>query len=131
LNVLLPLQIITGALMWGVQRWPAVAESLGGLPYLAPFHTLIAWLFAAFIVAHVYLTTTGAKPLTAIQAIEAGHLKPDTDADQLVYELDGLFVALMREARFLRDPRAAERAWLAYERLISSLLAAPERRPRH
>ena len=68
---------------------------------------------------------------TAIQAIEAGHLKPDTDADQLVYELDGLFVALMREARFLRDPRAAERAWLAYERLISSLLAAPERRPRH
>ena len=68
---------------------------------------------------------------TAIQAIEAGHLKPETDADQLVYELDGLFVALMREARFLRDPRAAERAWCAYERLIGSLLAAPERRTRH
>jgi len=68
---------------------------------------------------------------TALQAIEAGHLKPDTDADQLVYELDGLFVALMREARFLRDPRAADRAWCAYERLIASLLAAPERRTRH
>ncbi|HOY37648.1 TetR/AcrR family transcriptional regulator [Piscinibacter sp.] len=68
---------------------------------------------------------------TAIQAIEAGHLKPDTDAEQLVYELDGLFVALMREARFLRDPRAADRAWCAYERLIASLLAAPERRTRH
>jgi len=68
---------------------------------------------------------------TAIQAIEAGHLKPDTDAEQLVYELDGLFVALMREARFLRDPRAADRAWCAYERLIASQLAAPERRTRH
>ncbi len=68
---------------------------------------------------------------TAIQAIEAGHLNPDTDAEQLVYELDGLFVALMREARFLRDPRAADRAWCAYERLITSLLAAPERRTRH
>ena len=68
---------------------------------------------------------------TVIQAIEAGHLKPDTDAEQLVYELDGLFVALMREARFLRDPRAADRAWCAYERLIASLLAAPERRTRH
>ena len=34
--------------------------ALGGLPYLAPFHTLIAWLLATFIVAHVYLTTTGA-----------------------------------------------------------------------
>jgi len=68
---------------------------------------------------------------TAIQAIEAGHLNPDTDAEQLVYELDGLFVALMREARFLRDPRAADRAWCAYERLIASQLAAPERRTRH
>ncbi len=68
---------------------------------------------------------------TAIQAIEAGHLNPDTDAEQLVYELDGLFVALMREARFLRDPRAADRAWCAYERLITSLLAAPERRTRN
>ncbi len=32
LNVLLPLQIITGILMWGVQRWPEVAARLGGLP---------------------------------------------------------------------------------------------------
>jgi AcrR family transcriptional regulator len=58
---------------------------------------------------------------TVLQAVEAGHLTPDLDADQLVFELDGLFVALMREARFLRDPRAADRAWTAYERLIGSL----------
>ena len=60
---------------------------------------------------------------TVIQAIDAGHLKPDTDADQLVFEMDGLFVALMRDARFLRDPRAADRAWATYERLIRSLQA--------
>ncbi len=58
---------------------------------------------------------------TVIQAIDAGHLNPDTDADQLVFELDGLFVALMRDARFLRDPRAADRAWQAYQRIIASL----------
>ncbi|WP_372527549.1 TetR/AcrR family transcriptional regulator [Piscinibacter sp.] len=58
---------------------------------------------------------------TVIQAIDAGHLKPDTEADQLVFELDGLFVALMRDARFLRDPRAADRAWQAYQRIIASL----------
>jgi len=57
---------------------------------------------------------------TVIQAIDAGHLLRDTDADQLVFEIDGLFVALMREARFLRDPRAADRAWATYERLIRS-----------
>jgi AcrR family transcriptional regulator len=59
-----------------------------------------------------------------IQAIDAGHLRPDIDADQLVFEMDGLFVALMRDARFLRDIRAADRAWIAYERMIHSLQPA-------
>jgi thiosulfate reductase cytochrome b subunit len=72
LNVLLPLQILTGALMWGVQRWPAIATRLGELPFLAPTHTLIAWLFASFIVMHVYLTTTGHTPLASIRAMMLG-----------------------------------------------------------
>ncbi|MBN2470701.1 MAG: cytochrome b/b6 domain-containing protein, partial [Anaerolineae bacterium] len=73
LNVLLPLQIITGILMWGAQTWPEVANALGGLPVLAPFHTLIAWLFATFIVAHVYLTTTvGRQPTDGIKAMIVG-----------------------------------------------------------
>ncbi|MEA3438880.1 MAG: cytochrome b/b6 domain-containing protein [Chloroflexota bacterium] len=72
LNVLLPLQILTGAMMWGAQRWPGLTEALGGLPFLGPFHSLIAWLFASFIVLHVYLTTTGPKPLTGINAMITG-----------------------------------------------------------
>ncbi len=72
LMVLLPLQMLTGALMWGVQRWPAIAGWFGGLPVLAPFHSLVAWLFAAFIVVHVYMTTTGATPLEAIRAMVTG-----------------------------------------------------------
>jgi thiosulfate reductase cytochrome b subunit len=72
LNVLLPLQVITGALMWGAQQWPQAAVRLGGLPGLAPIHSLIAWLFAAFVVAHVYLTTTGHAPLAGIQAMMDG-----------------------------------------------------------
>lgn len=67
---------------------------------------------------------------TVIQAIDAGHLKPDTDADQLVFEIDGLFVALMREARFLRDPKAADRAWLAYQRLVASVQLPSRPAPR-
>jgi thiosulfate reductase cytochrome b subunit len=72
LNVLLPLQIITGLLMWGAQRWPALAAMLGGLPFFGPFHTLIAWLFASFVVMHVYLTTTGPTPLANIKAMMIG-----------------------------------------------------------
>lgn len=72
LNILLPLQIITGAFMWGAQKWPEVTASLGGLPLLAPVHTLISWLFASFIVMHVYLTTTGHKPLASIKGMIMG-----------------------------------------------------------
>ncbi len=72
LNVLLPLQGITGILIWGAQRWPTISASLGGLPFLAPFHTLIAWLFAAFVALHVYLTTTGHTPLGSIKAMMMG-----------------------------------------------------------
>jgi hypothetical protein len=42
------------------------------LTFLAPFHSLVAWMFAGFIVAHVYLTTTGPKPLTGIEAMITG-----------------------------------------------------------
>ncbi len=72
LNILLPLQGLTGILMWGAQRWPEAANSFGGLPFLAPFHSLIAWIFAAFIVGHVYLTTTGPEPLEAIKGMITG-----------------------------------------------------------
>jgi len=72
LNVLLPLQMITGVLIWGAQTWPNVAAKLGGLSVLAPFHTLIAWSFAAFIVMHVYLTTTERTPLTGIKSMVTG-----------------------------------------------------------
>lgn len=72
LNVLLPLQIITGALMWSVQKWPQLTSWFGGLTVLAPFHSLVAWLLSAFVVAHVYLTTTGATPLEAMRGMVTG-----------------------------------------------------------
>ena len=72
LNILLPLQGLTGIMMWGAQRWPGIVDRMGGLPFLAPFHTLIAWLFVSFIVLHVYLTTTGHKPLAGIKSMMIG-----------------------------------------------------------
>lgn len=73
LNVLLPLQILTGAMIWGVQKWPEYAAILGGLPLLGSVHSLVAWLFASFIVGHVYLTTTGATPLEGIRGMVTGY----------------------------------------------------------
>ncbi|MBP6786535.1 MAG: cytochrome b/b6 domain-containing protein [Candidatus Promineofilum sp.] len=83
LNVLLPAQIITGALMWGAQRWAGAAAALGGLPWLGPLHSLVAWTFAAFIILHVYLTTTGPTPAASIQAMMLGWEDVDGAGDAL------------------------------------------------
>jgi len=73
LNILLPAQVVTGMLIWGMQKWPQLAAALGGLPFLAPLHTLLAWAFAAFIVMHVYLTTAaGETPLAGIRSMISG-----------------------------------------------------------
>ncbi|MDX2427481.1 MAG: cytochrome b/b6 domain-containing protein [Xanthomonadales bacterium] len=72
LNILLPAQIITGVLIWGLQRWPHIAAELGGLPMLALVHTLVAWTFATFIVMHIYLTTTGHTPTAGIKSMIVG-----------------------------------------------------------
>jgi len=86
LNMLLPLQGLTGILMWGVQRWPGAADKFGGLPFLAPFHTLIAWTFAAFIVGHVYLTTTGHEPLEGIRGMVTGWEEVEVHSEEETQE---------------------------------------------
>ncbi len=72
LNVLLPLQVISGITIWSMQIMPQFADKLGGLPVLAPIHSLIAWLLASFIVVHVYLTTTGHSILGGVEAMMTG-----------------------------------------------------------
>ena len=67
---------------------------------------------------------------TVVQAIDEGHLQPDTDADQLVFEMDALFTGAMRDARFLGDARALDRAWTTWQRLIADRQATTTPRAR-
>ena len=61
---------------------------------------------------------------TILQCVEAGHLRPDTDAEQLVVEINALIIGLLHDARFLRDSRAAERAESTYVRLLEGYKSA-------
>jgi AcrR family transcriptional regulator len=60
---------------------------------------------------------------TALQAIDMGDLKPDTDPDQLVAEINALAIGLLHDTRFLRDAKAAERAQSSWQRLVASYRA--------
>jgi AcrR family transcriptional regulator len=51
-------------------------------------------------------------------AIDAGHLSPNTDPLQMLFELHGLILALHHDARFLRTPGALDRARLGFERAL-------------
>jgi thiosulfate reductase cytochrome b subunit len=85
LNALLPWQILTGFAIWGLERWPHVEEALGGLPLLLPLHALGSWIFAAFLVMHVYLTTTSGRTwhaglqamITGWEEVPAGESPPE------------------------------------------------------
>lgn len=55
-----------------------------------------------------------------VQAIEMGHLRADTDPQQMVYEMYGLILALHHDARFIRRPGSVTRAQLGFERLLKS-----------
>jgi thiosulfate reductase cytochrome b subunit len=72
LNLVLPLQVATGVLMWKAQDWAALVNRLGGLHGVASVHVLCAWIFGAFVVMHVYLTTTGRTPLAHLRAMVLG-----------------------------------------------------------
>ncbi len=54
------------------------------------------------------------------QAIDEGHLRADTDPDQMVFEMYGLVLALHHDARFIQRPDSVKRAQAGFERLIDS-----------
>ena len=61
-------------------------------------------------------------------AIEAGHLQPQTDTAQLLFELHGLILALHHDARFLRNPGALDRAHRGFVRILEPGLSPQGRK---
>ena len=58
------------------------------------------------------------------QAVEQGQLPPRTDAQQILFEIHGLILALHHDARFLRTPGAVDRARAGFERILGRTPAA-------
>ncbi|MBB5203404.1 AcrR family transcriptional regulator [Inhella inkyongensis] len=75
-----------------------------------------------------------------VLARDEGHLSPDCDVDQILFELHGLILSLHHDARFLRSAGALERAGKGFERVVlpcvtpaglaTATVAARRRKPR-
>ena len=58
-------------------------------------------------------------------AREVGDLEPETDAQQVAFEMHGLILALHHDARFLRTPGAFQRAEQAFLNVLARYRALP------
>lgn len=61
---------------------------------------------------------------TVIQAMEEGHLLADTEPEQLVHEICSMIMGTLHDARFLRDPKVADRALATWQRLLATYTPA-------
>ncbi len=71
--LLLPLQIVTGVLLWDIDRFAVVIDTLGGIKVISAAHLVLTVFFTAFLFVHVYLTTLGPTWFTHIKAMFTGY----------------------------------------------------------
>jgi formate dehydrogenase gamma subunit len=70
--LLLPLLLISGVLYMYPETFAGIINAIGGITVLAIIHLVLAGLFAAFLVAHIYLATTGETVGENFKAIITG-----------------------------------------------------------
>ncbi len=69
--MVIPVMVLSGfAYMY--LNYPNQAFELGSLDTVAAIHTMGAFFLIVFVIAHIYLTTTGHKPLGSIKAMITG-----------------------------------------------------------
>lgn len=80
--MLLPLQFVTGVLMWDVKRFGNVIDMVGGLRVVDTVHVLIFVFFVFYLFIHPYLATLGHTPTAHIKAMWTGYEDADDEEDK-------------------------------------------------
>ncbi len=76
--LVIPVQVFTG-IIYMFYNYPDNPFQISGLGITAQIHTFGAFALLAFVIAHVYLTTTGDTPLSSIKAMLTGWEVVDVD----------------------------------------------------
>lgn len=79
--LVIPVQVISGFL-YLYFNYPIKGFELDSLQMVAISHTFGAFMLLTFVIAHVYLTTTAHKPLSAIKAMVTGWEEMDDEEIQ-------------------------------------------------
>ncbi|NPA40614.1 MAG: cytochrome B [Thermodesulfobacteria bacterium] len=71
--VCIPLQIITGLVLWDPVKFKWLGNLMGGIQIASLIHTGLWVFYAFFIFVHIYLSTLGHTPLAHIIAMITGY----------------------------------------------------------
>ena len=71
--LVVPLQFVTGLLLWDVTRFGTMVERLGGVRVVDTVHVLLFIFFCGFIIVHVYLASLGHTPTAHFKAMITGY----------------------------------------------------------
>lgn len=83
--LILPVQVITG-IIYLTFLYPTAGMEVEAHALIAIVHTFGAFLLIAFVIAHIYLTTTGETPLSSIKAMITGWETIEVDKHQYQQE---------------------------------------------
>jgi len=90
---------------------------------IAYFHTIGAFLLLGFVVVHVYLTTTGHKPLSAIKAMLSGWEEMSDEDAEIALE-ENLEVAMIQSRKSISGKGSIEKEGMfesAFEEVVEKL----------
>lgn len=101
--LVIPVQVISGFL-YLYFNYPIQGFELESLQLVAYFHTFGAFLLLSFVIAHIYLTTTGHKPLSSIKAMVTGweEMDDETIEERLTNDIE---VALLKTKSQFKSPQ--------------------------
>ena len=75
--LLVPLQFVTGVLLWDLKRFSGAVEFFGGVRVVDTVHVLLFIFFTAFILVHPYLASLGHTPSAHFKAMITGYEEVD------------------------------------------------------
>jgi thiosulfate reductase cytochrome b subunit len=71
--MVVPVQFVTGILMWDIKRFEGWIDVLGGIRVVSTIHILIFILFVFFILVHAYMGALGHKPSAHYKEMFTGY----------------------------------------------------------
>lgn len=71
--LLIPMQLVSGLLMWDVKMFQETINFFGGIKIVDTVHVFLFLFFASFIFVHIYLATLGHTATAHIKAMFTGY----------------------------------------------------------